>query len=97
MENYSNSPYIGVWQPVKAEVSLFRELNITFSNAPYTLDLRADGSATVTKEHPVTGTWTENSDGTVHVIAGDTDDVFKVKDGHLILGGLGTELIFEKK
>ena len=97
MENQTNSTYVGVWQPVKAEVKLFKGLNVSFENAPYTLDLKADGSATVTKEKAVDGTWTANSDGTIHVIAGETDDVFKVKDDHLELGGIGVTLVFEKK
>ena len=97
MENQSNSTYVGVWQPVKAEVKLFKNVNVSFENAPYTLDLKADGTATVTKEKEEAGTWTVNSDGTIHVIAGKTDDVFKVKDGHLVLGGLAADLIFEKK
>ena len=96
MGNQSNSSYAGVWQPVKAEVKLFKGVDVSFENAPYTLDLKEDGTATVTKEKAVAGTWTE-SDGVVRVVAGDTDDVFKVKGDHLVLGGLAADLIFEKK
>ena len=96
MGNQSSSNYVGKWQPVKAEVKLFKGMDVSFENAPYTLDLKADGSATVTKEKEASGTWTEN-DGVIHVVAGDTDDVFKVKGEHLVLSGLAADLIFEKK
>ena len=96
MGNQSNSPFAGVWAPVKAEVKLFKGMDVSFENAPYTLDLKADGSATVTKEKAVSGTWTEG-DGVVRVTAGETDDVFKVKGDHLVLGGVAADLIFEKK
>lgn len=92
----ANQSFVGVWQPVKAEVKLFKGIDVSFENAPYTLDLKEDGTAIVTKEKAVTGTWTE-SDGIVHVVAGETDDAFKVKGEHLVLGGVATELIFEKK
>lgn len=96
MANQLNSSFAGVWQPVKAEVKLFKGMDVSFENAPYTLDLKEDGTAMVTKEKAVSGTWTE-SDGVVHVVAGETDDVFKVKGDHLILSGIAAELIFEKK
>ena len=96
MGNQSNSAFVGVWQPVKAEVKLFKGIDVSFENAPYTLDLKEDGTATVTKEKAVSGTWTEGN-GVVHVIAGNTDDVFKVKGDHLVLSGIAAELIFEKK
>ena len=96
MANQLNSSFVGVWQPVKAEVKLFKGIDVSFENAPYTLDLKEDGTAMVTKEKAVSGTWTE-SDGVVHVVAGETDDVFKVKGDHLILSSIAAELIFEKK
>ena len=96
MDNQINCKYVGVWQPVKAEVKLFKGIDVSFENAPYTLDLKADGSAIVTKENAVTGTWTEN-DGVIHVVAGETNDAFKVEDEHLVLGNIGINLIFEKK
>lgn len=95
MATQSNSQFVGVWRPVKAEVKLFKGIDVSFENNPYTIDLKEDGTATVTKEKAVAGTW-KASDDTVRVIAGDTDDIFKVKGENLVLSGL-VDLIFAKK
>lgn len=92
----ADSPYIGVWQPTGAEIEGEDNVNATFENAPFTLDLREDGTAIVTTDEETTGTWTEKSDG-VHVAAGDTDADFRDIDGNLVTDILGIEIVFEKQ
>lgn len=88
-----DSPYIGVWKPTGTAL---KGMEVTFENAPYTLDLREDGSATVTKDKAYTGTWTETDSG-VHVKAGDTDDDFRYEDGKLIVKVALFGIVLEKQ
>ena len=92
----ADSPYIGVWQPTDADLEGEDNFTATFDNAPFTIDLREDGTAVVTTDEETTGTWTVKSDG-VHVAAGDTDADFRDVNGKLVTNIIGLEIVFEKQ
>ena len=94
----ADSPYVGVWHPVKAEFQ-GKEVGIdeALNGATYIIELKADGTAILTEEKESTGTWTVTDKG-VHIEAGDTKTDFPAdENGNITLDFLGFVITFEKQ
>ena len=90
-----DSAYIGTWRVVSAS---FQDEDVTAEDVPqFTLELRDDGTATLTDgEEASDGNWTEIKGG-VKVKGDDIDMEFKDKDGSLECSVLGVHMFLEKQ
>ena len=94
-----DSKFIGTWKATKGvykEEEIAIEEVLTDTNGVYELELREDGTATITADNVVDGSWTEKSDA-VHVKSEDTDTDFKIDGDTLYIEFMGFRIVFEKQ
>ena len=95
----ADSKYVGVWNATQGEFKgEVVPIDEVLDGGVYILDLKADGTATVTTETDTVdeGTWTEKSNG-VHVKAGDTDTDFIADGDNLTITFMRFTITFEKE
>ncbi|MGI6020897.1 MAG: hypothetical protein ACOX71_05420 [Lachnospiraceae bacterium] len=92
--DYSNSEYLGTWSAASCEYDGI-ELDVAEIVGTFDLELKADGSCTITTgDESADGKWTEVDDG---VIIDDDDEMhFISKDGQLFLDYDGVMIYFSR-